>query len=477
MCVCSLRRIFYCTTDRLAECFRYRARFLMLLLHQQEVVEHHHGEEVEVHHHDKHNKGKRRDGRSGEDDDAAEDGEPHPAGPGFPGHRMAEIAHMIEHGHELTHKTHSKTSKEKSTAKAEGKPAGKPQGQYEKLLDEAVARAAKKEGREEPADMERSRSRESAVEGGEKNGRSRKSQDSADGGPSGRDRSSSASRPSGREEPPAATEAQDGAAQGSRPSKLMSSMRLPSVAQLRPKPVRRQTLTQEEKMARDAWCRRERRDIDDDEVKAWVSGKHLVIERNNGEDVEVVDANPSREAREQARKDPNLKIREVGIDKVGQEKDNIASESRDLPSSAEGALGAGSSSSPARRGGEQETKGTNTRSSSSTTQPKRFDIRNMPGRQSFKKLFGGDADEQQRSRLPKASPITEEQDEDRPARLRFAKGTQQGQRAPSPTRNEGGTLDQPNYLSTRKTGIALNRSETTDSQVRFASLPQPRRSK
>jgi hypothetical protein len=211
-------------------------------------------------------------------------------------------------------------------------------------------------------------------------------------------------------------------------------------------PARRATLTAEEKLARDAQCRRERRDLDDDEVKAWISGKHLIIERNKGEDVEIVDANPSSNARDDARKNPDLNVKEVTAPDVKRAKETAAG-SRDGDSTP-----TTGSSTPAR----------------DAPPPKRFDLRSMPGRESFRKMFGGS--EASTSRSPDASrqaqriasPVQEEEEDPESGRLRFAD---------TPADRHSGAAP------VKKTGIAMDRTETTDSQIRFGDLPVPVRRK
>lgn len=216
-------------------------------------------------------------------------------------------------------------------------------------------------------------------------------------------------------------------------------------------------------MARDAWCRRERRDCDDDEARAWVSGKHIVIERNNGEDVEVIDANPGKDAREHARKDPDLKLGAVDQDRLSKAKKDIAAE--------DSAAGEENSRGRVRSG--------------SASQAKRFDLKSIRNNQSFRKFFGGTGDVHEDTSSP--SPARSAEGASSPSRdpspsrqgVTFSSNTSdKPQRPAEPAAARPAPSSTPNFLSTRgkgHTGVPLERSETTDSQVRFGHLPVGKR--
>ncbi|KAH9812689.1 Sodium/hydrogen exchanger family-domain-containing protein [Melampsora americana] len=63
----------------------------------------------------------------------------------------------------------------------------------------------------------------------------------------------------------------------------------------------------EEKFRRDDWCRKERHDVPQKgEERIYRSGRHIIIERGDGDEVEVRDADPSTAAVEKAKTDPQL---------------------------------------------------------------------------------------------------------------------------------------------------------------------------
>ena len=343
---------------------------------------------------------------------------------------MVEIANLIERGHDFAHKVHRKTSDEQIQAKAEGHLQAKDQNSEERLLDEAAERAIRQEDEvRSPRHVPDERMPE--------------------------------------DEPQRVEESKSGQAGSQPPRQLSAAFLGGSRRGQRPgRAIRRTTLTPEEKYARDAWCRKERRDVDDDEVKAWVSGKHLVIESKKGEDVRIVDANPDKIAREKARRDPDLNLRGVDISEFIRAKGKIFAENP--------------GASPSNTEGLHESNG-----SGRAAQAKRFDLRTIADRSSFRRFLGKGTEGDDNisptlSSPPRVIPVSEEESDDRTGRLRFAEGTQPPSRRVSPNRSnaavrgDGGT-DNSNHLSTRKTGIPLLTTETTDSQVRFATLPEPRR--
>lgn len=218
-------------------------------------------------------------------------------------------------------------------------------------------------------------------------------------------------------------------------------------------------LTNEEKAARDAWCRRERRDVDDDAAKAWISGRHLVIERNNGEDVEVVDANPNRETRDKAKADPDLNVRAVDINAVKAAKNDIARKQSAAASSPERSDRTGPS--------EQ-------------FPPRRFDLRNIANRTSFNRFFGQDEQRASGSVSGSKPPpagvptIVHEHPEDEDDHHNEVHA-QRNRRNLESEYHEA----PPNsaLLNVKKTGIPLAKTDTTDSQIRWGHLPQPKRRK
>ena len=393
----------------------------------QIVVERNDGEDCEViHQSDRHQASPKRHDATEQDQTPPNSGD----GPGFPGHRMAEIANLIERGHDLAHKMHGKSNAERVQAKAEGQLDPKDQSVHEHALHRAAKKAVMQE--------EEIHARGIALKADERPGK-----------------------------PAVSRKEQDGSG-GRQPVRQLSSVLLggSKTGQRPGRMERRSTLSPEEKYARDAWCRKERRDVDDDEVKAWVSGKHLVIESKKGEDVRIIDANPDKGARERARRDPDLNIREVDISRIHKAKNKIFDETSKSPTSQTGSI-------------------QNTNDADRPSPTKRFDLRMIADRSSFRRLIGkgAEVDDNHTSIPHAASPVLEEEEEetnDRTGRLRFAEGTQAPSRRPSPSRTSApargdGGGDYPNYLSTRKTGIPLSKTETTDSQVHFATLPEPRR--
>lgn len=353
---------------------------------------------------------------------------------GFPdlSSRMAQIAAMIERGHHMSHQAHDKASAEDVAAKAAGKTSRDEEAASKRQLDEAAERIVREDSRAQQ-------------EGHAEHDHDEYEDDHVP--PMQCEKDSAAGTTSG--------------ASPSRPSKMLSMESFIN----RPKHARKTTLTNEEKMARDAWCRRERRDLDDDEVRAWVSGKHIVIERNNGEDVEVLDANPSREARESARKNPDLKLRAIDQDRVSRAKKDIAE---------------GEAASA-----EQESRGR--ARSGSASQGKRFDLKAIRNNQSFRKFFGAAEESPSPSPARSAEPSSGASRDSSPNRpgVTFAANTgdkPERSGAPVPPNaasgSASGSSSTPNFLSTRgkgSTGIPLERSETTDSQVRFGHLPKGKR--
>lgn len=403
------------------------------------VVESRHGEDTRTYH----------NGHLAEQDRHHDESRSSGQGGGFPGHRFAEIQHLIEQGHDLAFNKHRKTSNDNLPAISESPRAASRQSQRpsERALAEATERVANSKERE-------TKQKQEQLDKAMNEGRPAAGKDAGGSGPS---------KTEGGSNPAKATTS---------PAFLSSLAKLPSV---RPKPHRRSTLTPEEKYARDAWCRKERKDVDDDEVKAWVSGKHLVIERNNGEDVEIIDANPSRAAREQARKAPNLNVKALPIDEVNAAKSEVVTENYRI-----GPTGPSGSASK----GKQD-------------HPKRFDLKKFADVSKYSKIFGLDSREHHgTSERPSTEIVREEPEEEEAAtgqrRAEDAEGSPTEPRitwaasadeAPStsastirrPNRGPSGEESNPNYLSTRKTGIPLAKTDTTDSQVRFAALPKGKR--
>ena len=340
-------------------------------------------------------------------------------GGGFPedaSRRMQEIADMISRGHHMSHKAHKKASADDLAAKTSGKKSRSDEDASKRRLEDAAERVARED----------SRAQQQQQQYDSEHGEDEDHGDSV--GPM-------------RSEQPAPPNVRPG---------LISSME--SFIN-RPKHTRKSTLTAEEKYARDAWCRKERKDVDDDEVRAWVSGKHIVIERNNGEDVEVVDANPNKEAREQARKNPDLKLRAVDQDRIAKAKKEIAADE-------DGEQRGGPQSSAAGASGPQH--------------GKRFDLKAIRNNQSFRKLFGGHGDDSSAATSLAARDTSSSSSTNK--NISFASNVDnRSERETRPTA-ESST---PNYLSTRgkgtSTGISLDRTDTTDSQVRFGHLPVGRR--
>lgn len=401
------------------------------------VIDHDHGEDVEVQH-----KGKKKaaheatEGRPGRHQDEE--------GPGFPGHRFEEIEKMLGGGmgggnasdddddEETPADDHEREEEENRVS-----PMRSPKKaiQPDELVHEASRRVVEEQIAEEKA-AEAKESKDVNKDNGE-----------------------NPTSPSSQPRPELA-----------KGKTRMSAQRLASMTGLaRPQPKRKPSLTPEEKYARDAWCRKERKDVDDDQVKTWISGKHIVLERNNGEDVEIIDVNPSKDAREKAKKSKDVNIRELPIQQVQEAKENVAKER----SSA-------ATSSPAEGVGHVQQQS-----------PKRFDLKALRQNQSFKKLFRGDGGPDSAARTgPSTSQSVPTIIEDAPEDEAEARNLPQ---APSSLDNSGGMTsimrqrsnvnaadsserdDRPSYLAARRTGIPVERTETTDSQVRFGKLPKPSR--
>lgn len=392
------------------------------------VIDHHHGEDVEVQHKGK-GRGERHD--DGREHHLDEDG------PGFPGHRFKEIEKLLGGGGGGSSDDEEGTSSPAADDSAATQESTKNAQPQDDLLHESSRRVAGKQIAEEKA---------AAAE---------------------------AVKPSETSQKPTKIESSEARPGMSKGKARMSAQRLASMTGLaRPQPKRKPSLTPEEKLARDAWCRKERKDIDDDQVKTWISGKHIVLERNNGEDVEIIDVDPSKEAREKAKKSKDVNLRELPIQQVQDAKQDVARERKS----------AAASSSNSDVGNVAE---------SQQQQPKRFDLKSLRQNQSFKRLFGGEADTSESSRTAPTAPrgvptIREDAPEDE-AEARALPQTsssadnssgmtsimRQRSRVNSGNHDEHG--DQPGYLPMLRTGIPVERTETTDSQVRFGNLPKPSR--
>ena len=376
---------------------------------------------------------------------------------------------MLGMGHGLAHEEHEQTSAATLAAKAEGSRGRQDERPGKQLLENATERVVQDEEHEAAASRSRSRSHTGSVIAWS-NARENEQ----------RELEEAQEREGGDEMAPLPNDAsehqQGGAVPNARPSGLLSTA---GSFLSRPKNPSRPTLTAEEKYARDAWCRRERHDVDDDEVKSWVQGNHLVIERRSkrggGEEaeVEVVDANPSAEARDHARQDPELRVRSVPISSINAAKGDIAKEDSQGRTDKQG-------------------------SGESTGQPHRFDLKSIRNNASFRRFFGGDGQAGKESitnkRVDAPSGSRQGRNADGDSKgVSFAQSTTgdapreegkpsskrmtQQQQGTSSGSGGGESSSTPNYLSTRnlKTGIALDRTDTTDSQVRFGHLPVPRR--
>lgn len=404
------------------------------------VTDHHHGEDVEVRH-----KGKK--GKNASKDSSDDNGESHQRhqdeeGPGFPGHRFEEIEKMLVGGggtasdDDGTAEDDADEEEEEEEERMQGPSTSRKQTGNESdssdLLREASRRVASKQIAEEKAAK-------------------------ADEEPRAEPKSSKASSSAEpKPEPP-------------KPKARMSAQRLASMTGLvRPQPNRKPTLTAEEKRARDAWCKKERKDVDDDQVKTWISGKHLVIERNNGEDVEIIDANPSKEAREKAKNSKDVNLRELPIQQVQNAKEDVAKERKGAAATASSSEGVGNVAK--------------------SHPQKRFDLKSLRQNQSFKKLFGHDesADKAGPSTSQGIPTIMEDAPEDEAEARALPQAPSSSDNAttmpsiirqrsniPSNDSNQGD--ERHSYFPARGTGIPVERTETTDSQVRFGNLPRPSR--
>lgn len=448
------------------------------------VIDRHHGDDVSVQHQGHHQ------------DQQTHHGERD--GPGFPGHRFEEIQRMLEGGEhteepEETDESESPASSDVARPTSAQGSFGKRKGKGQdigphidedtdgsdtgSLMREASRRVAGKQVAEEqrrgrkaaPTEVEETQDEE---EGRDTVAPLYKAQVEAN--------ASSSAKGNSQETSPQRPDIKQAAGGKS----WMSAQGLASMTGLvRPQPKRRTSLTPEEKYARDAWCRKERKDVDDDQVKTWISGRHMVLERNNGEDVEIVDINPSKEAREKAKKSDDVNLRELPLDQVKAAKQQIKSERQ-----MEGSSGAST-----------EAEGSH----------KRFDLKKLRGKESFMKFLGGDGaarhESSRREPVEETAPgpsmriardvptITESgPEEDQPtiltgpdssegngARLKWAdppsllRSTSRQASADDADRNTGDRLAA--LSSGRRTGIPMERTETTDSQVRFAKLPTPSR--
>jgi len=120
---------------------------------------------------------------------------------------------------------------------------------------------------------------------------------------------------------------------------------------------------------------------------------------------------------------------------------------------------------------------------------KRFDLKSLRQNQSFKKFFGGDDSPEANTRSSSSAAqgvptIMEDAPEDE-AEARdlpqASSSTDQATAMPSIMRQRSNMVanddgeDRPSYASARRTGIPVERTETTDSQVRFGHLPKPSR--
>lgn len=392
------------------------------------VIDHHHGEDVEVRHKGKGNEEASRPSSARE-------------GPGFPGHRFSEIEKMLSGAGRSDsldeNEAEDENEDEDADDRQEESSSSRKPLEHDDLVHEASRRVAGKQIADEKAASD-------AKQG--------KSKTTSQHGES------------------ATEETETVAAEPKRPEmskgkSILSAQRLASMTGLaRPQPKRKPSLTPEEKLARDAWCRKERKDVDDDQVKTWISGKHIVLERNNGEDVEIIDVNPSKEAREKAKKSSNVNMRELPIQDVQEAKEDIAKERRT----------AAESSSSVGHVQQQSSK--------------RFDLKSFRQNQSFKKLFGGEEGSDSRGQAASSTSrtvptIMEDAPEDEAEALALPQAASSSNDSAMPSimrqhSNVPPTEDSENrspFSSTRRTGIPVERTETTDSQVRFGNLPRPSR--
>lgn len=338
------------------------------------------------------------------------------AGPGFPGHRMAEIAQMIERGGEASHhRGHERGTLARLEAKIRGRDS------HESDDNDRSARPRDDRGdvsQEQQADEHAAKLEEPP------SSRTRKHKE-----PTAAPSTTTASRSKPRED---SSSPPRGAAAVRRPSVLNrmglgAQSSLPSYLK-----VPRSNLTAEEKAERDRLCRKERKDGDDDEVKAWRDGNRLILERNNGEDVEVVELDPDGDTREKAKRDPNLRVRAVDEGAVKAAETDIRK--------AKSRLG----------------------DASESDQPKRMNLKSMA---SFKGFFGQDAERPAQSQSGPSTkanvPAIVREDEEEAATVDQQEASQS---APNPA-----------LLAVRKTGIPLAQTDTTESQIRWGDLPQPKR--
>lgn len=194
-----------------------------------------------------------------------------------------------------------------------------------------------------------------------------------------------------------------------------------------------------------------------------------MLERNNGEDVEIIDVDPSEEAREKANKSKDVNFRELPIQQVQAAKQDVANERSVATSSSTEGVG----------------------NVPRSHQQKRFDLKALRQNQSFKKLFGGDETSEAAAKaVPSASQsvptILEDTTEDEAEARALPQASssastgagmtsimRQRSNVVNPSNDQG--EDKLTSLSARRTGIPVERTETTDSQVRFGSLPKPSR--
>ena len=365
------------------------------------------GEDVQVYHN-----GKRKDKERARSDSRAskgsrssrehhDDGIP---GPGFPGHRMAEIARMIESGSGMLEKFHHHHDDDGNLAEPHTQHRGQEQGTSHAAhrVEDRPTSPSQAPVRSASPVSERSR----AVTTPEPAAVPLTLVESPAGSPS---------------------KAQEQATQGegSRPVKLTSRL---SFLGARPLPKRREsTLTAEEKLARDAWCRKERVDRDDRNTpRAWRAGRRMIIERNNGEDVEVVDVDPTEDAQEIAARRPDLNVRSV---QPAELRENL----------------------------------------------KRFNLKAIADRKSFRGMFGQGAAEAAGGPVPSASTAIPSVTV-RPAVVAEDPEEIEDESPEAAVIGSSDPVENPNLLSVRKTGIPLQKTETTDS-IRWGHLPQPKRRK
>ena len=82
-----------------------------------------------------------------------------------------------------------------------------------------------------------------------------------------------------------------------------------------------------EKLARDAWCRRERRDNPKkNEERMYVSGRRIIIEHGAGDEVEIRDIDPSSEAARKAKADPKLGLIKISSRRLDTETEAVERE-------------------------------------------------------------------------------------------------------------------------------------------------------